>query len=87
MIKVNKAINLEQLDKELNGLGLLSSLDEAGNIIEIGLADYNTATENQLEIAIENHVAIDTKAIKATARQAILDRLGLTAEELALLLG
>jgi hypothetical protein len=87
MIKVNKAINIEQLDKELNGLGLISSSDDAGNIVEIGLADNNTATENELKIAIENHVAIDTNAIKAIARQQILDRLGLTADEAAILLG
>ena len=58
MIKVDKVINLEQLDKELNGKGLIGSLDDAGNILEIGLADGNTATEAELQSAVANHIAV-----------------------------
>jgi hypothetical protein len=58
MIKVNKAINLEQLDKELNSKGLIASLDDAGNILEIGLADENAATVAELQKAVDNHLAV-----------------------------
>jgi hypothetical protein len=57
MIKVNKEINLEQLDAEFNGLGLIATLDENLIIVEVGLADQNTGTEKQLEAIIDKHVA------------------------------
>ena len=57
MIKVSKKINLEQLDKELNGLGLIASINEAKEIIEIGLAENNPATEAELKAAIDAHNA------------------------------
>jgi hypothetical protein len=83
MIKVNKKINLAQLDQELNGLGLIASLDENREVTEVGLADNNTASETELSDAIKKHKAIDPNL----AKQAILDRLGLTVDELKLLLG
>jgi hypothetical protein len=86
MIKVNKKINLHQLDQELNGKGLVATNNENNEIVEIGLADNNDATEAQLQSAIAAHVAIDEAEAKATARATILNRLGLTAEEAALLL-
>jgi hypothetical protein len=83
MIKVNKEINLAQLDKELNGQGLIAELNqETGEIISVGFAENNSATQAQLKNAIENHVAIDLKAAKA----ALLNRLGITADEAKLLL-
>jgi len=86
MIKVNKKINLSQLDKELNGLGLVSNVID-DEIVEVGLADNNTATEKELGDAIKAHKAIDEKAIQEAKRQAILDRIGLTADELKTILG
>ena len=86
MIKVNKKINLSQLDKELNGMGLnANSID--GEIIEVYLTEHNTATEKELKDVIAKHIAIDEKAVKAAAKQVILDRIGLTADELKTILG
>ncbi len=85
MIKVNKPINLYQLDLELNGLGLNANLDSNKNIIEVGLADNNLATENQLQAAIDAHVAKDEKAeaeAKKLSAEAKLAALGLTTEDL-----
>ena len=57
MIKVNKEINLKQLDQELNSLGLIAKLDDNKKIIEVGLAENNDATEAQLKSAIDAHNA------------------------------
>jgi hypothetical protein len=78
MIKVNKKINLAQLDNELNGLGLIATLDEDKQIVEVGLADNNTATEAQLNTAIDAHIAIDEIAARATQKAALLERLGIS---------
>jgi hypothetical protein len=61
MIKVNKLINLEQLDKELNGKGLVASVDEQLKVIAVGLAEGNSATHEELQAAINNHVAVFTE--------------------------
>lgn len=59
MIKVNKAINLEQLDKEINGKGLVATVaDDKTTVLEVGLADGNDATELQLTEAIKVHKAL-----------------------------
>lgn len=59
MIKVNKAINLEQLDKELNGKGLIATVaDDKKTVLEVGLAEQNDATIDELSEAIKNHKAI-----------------------------
>ena len=57
MIKVNKRINLEQLDNEYNSKGLVGILDEKQNTISVGLADCNDGTEAELQIVIDNHKA------------------------------
>lgn len=85
MIKVNKKINLAQLDQELNGLGLIASLDDNREITAVGLADNNDATEAQLKSAIDAHIAIDEEAVRAEAKaaaEAKLAALGLTTEDL-----
>jgi len=61
MIQVNKTINLEQLDKELNGQGLIGSVDENLNILAVGLAEHNSATYEELQVVIDNHIAVFTK--------------------------
>jgi hypothetical protein len=61
MIKVNKLINLEQLDKELNGKGLVASVDEQLKVIAVGLAEGNPTTDEELQAAINNHVAVFTQ--------------------------
>lgn len=57
MIKVTKEINLSQLDSELNGKGLIASVDENKKINAVGLADNNDATKAELEAAITAHKA------------------------------
>jgi hypothetical protein len=86
MVITSKKINLTQLDKELGGKGLNGDFTDPLNKIILP-ADLSDVTENELKKAINNHVAIDEAEAKATARQEILDRLGLSAEEAALLLG
>jgi hypothetical protein len=86
-MKVNKKINLWQLDQELNGKGLNATLNENKEIIEVTLADNNDATEAQLESAIAAHIAIDEAEVKATQKAALLERLGITEDEARLLLG
>jgi hypothetical protein len=83
---VNKKINLSQLDQELNGQGLNATLNDSGVITEVKLANNNNATEAQLEAAIAAHIAFDETEAKAMARAELLTRLGLTAEEVKLLL-
>lgn len=58
MIIVNKEINLAQLDQELNGSGLIATLDNDKKIIEVGLAENNDATESELLIAVDAHIAL-----------------------------
>lgn len=86
MIKVNKPINLKQLDIELNNLGLIATLNENKQIIEVGLAENNTATEAELKAAIDAHIAIDETEAKAAQKAALLERLGITEDEARLLL-
>ena len=57
MIKVNKPVNLQQLDSELNGKGLIAEVDANKNITTVGLADNNNASESQLLAAIDAHTA------------------------------
>lgn len=90
MIKVNKKINLSQLDKELNGLGLNGELDDNGEIIAVGLADNNNATEAQLEAAIAAHIAGPTdEEVRILNREqgiAKLKELGFTDDQITALL-
>jgi hypothetical protein len=90
MIKVNKKINLSQLDKELNGLGLNGQLNEDGEIIAVALADNNNATEAQLEAAIAAHIAGPTEEeVRMLNRQeglAKLKELGFTDDQITALL-
>jgi hypothetical protein len=84
MIKINKLVNLAQLDKEYNGQGLLGVPDEQGNYTEISLAENNSGNETELKIVLDKHIAIDNAAEKTSA-EAKLAALGLTQEEIAAL--
>jgi len=83
MIKVNKKINLEQLDKELNGQGLVASVDDNLNIIAVGLAEHNSATYEELQVAIDNHNAVFLEPTVADK----LASVGLSLDELKTALG
>jgi len=79
MITVNKSINLAQLDEEYNGKGLVAKYDDNFNIIEIGLAQDNDGSEEELQNVINNHIAI------AIPEPTIADKLasvGLSLDEL-----
>jgi hypothetical protein len=60
-----------------------------GEVLEIELTDEEVAQREADAAAAETQRKADEKAAadKATARAAILDRLGLTADEAAILLG
>jgi|NOAtaT_7_FD_contig_31_3737601_length_493_multi_4_in_0_out_0_1 hypothetical protein len=86
MAITNKEINLDQLSRELGNKGLVCDFNDPKKKLILP-AEGVELTESQLSEAIENHVAIDDSAIREAARQEILDRLGLTADEAKLLLG
>jgi hypothetical protein len=86
MAITSKEINLGQLTNELGGKGLIADFTDPKKKLILP-ADNVELTEDELNAAIENHVAVDEAKAKANTRQAILDRLGLTADEAAILLG
>ena len=86
MAKTNKEINLAQLSIELGGKGLIADFTDSKKKLILP-AEGVELTEIELKAAIDAHVAIDENATREAQRQAILDRLGLTAEEAALLQG
>jgi len=85
MAITSKEINLAQLSKELGDKGLIANFNDSKKKV-IFPADGVELTEEELETAIHAHIAIDDLKVRESARQAILDRLGLTADEAALLL-
>jgi|688.fasta_scaffold426134_3 hypothetical protein len=56
MAITSKEINLSQLDQELGSQGLCGNFNDPDNKI-IKVADNSTVTEEELEVAIEAHVA------------------------------
>jgi hypothetical protein len=89
MAITSKEINLAQLTKELKGIGLIGNFENADEKL-ILVAEGYKLTDAQLEAAIEKHVAIsqeEVDAAKALQKAALLEKLGITAEEAALLLG
>ena len=86
MAITSKEINLTQLSQELGNKGLIADFNDPKKKI-IAAAEGVDLTDDQLKNAIANHVAIDEKAEREIQRQAILDRLGITADEAKLLLG
>jgi hypothetical protein len=86
MAITSKEINLGQLTKELGGKGLIADFNDPKKKIILP-ADGVELTEDELKDAIATHVAIDENAERNAKRQAIADRLGLTADELKLLIG
>ncbi len=79
MIKVNKPINLKQLDTEFNNLGLIATLDDNEQITEVGLAENNIATEAELQAALDTHIALPEA--EPTVEEKLVS-LGLTVEDL-----
>ena len=86
MAITNKEINLYQLTEELGGLGLIADFTNPDEKIILP-AENVELTEKDLEIAISKHIARNIELEKANARKEILMKLGLTQEEVALLIG
>jgi hypothetical protein len=85
MAITSKEINLAQLDAELGGKGLVADFNDPKKKVILA-ADGSDVTEEQLTAAIAAHKAVDEEAVKAAEKQAILDRLGITADEAKLIL-
>ena len=61
MAITSKEINLEQLDKELGGLGLCANFNDPKKKLIVP-AENSTVTEDELKNAIDAHVAGPTQA-------------------------
>jgi hypothetical protein len=86
MAITSKEINLSQLTSELGGKGLIGDFSDPKKKVILP-ADGVELSDADLDAAIKNHAAIDEAEAKETAKAAILDRIGLTADEAKLLLG
>jgi hypothetical protein len=75
-----------QLQKELKAVGV--KLNDYPRLVDNKLIlDIDKKDETKAEAIVNAHIGIDNSAEIAAQRTAILDRLGLTAEEAAILLG
>jgi hypothetical protein len=79
-------MNQFRLNEACEALGIVNASVELDGVIWTGADDNRTyLTENQIKSVQQK--AKELQAERATARQAVLDRLGITADEAALLLG
>jgi hypothetical protein len=89
MATTNKLINLKQLDQELGGYGLCGDFNDEKNKIIVA-AENSPVTEEQLILAIKNHVAQPSdEEIRILNREqgiAKLKELGFTEEQINALL-
>jgi hypothetical protein len=90
MAITSKEINLNQLDQELGGQGLIADFNDLENKV-IKAADNSTITEAQLKAAIAAHIAGPTQQeITQLNREqglAKLKELGFTDDQISALLG
>jgi hypothetical protein len=86
MAITSKEINLAQLDKELGGKGLIGDFNDQKNKVILP-SEHSNVTEQELNAAIALHIAVDTKAKAQAEKSALLARLGLTEDELKIILG
>ena len=86
MAITNKEINLAQLSIELGGKGLIADFTDSNKKLILP-AEGVDLTEDELELAINNHIAINEATAKAAQRRAILEHLKITEEEARILLG
>jgi translation elongation factor EF-G len=92
MIKFNKPNQLNglQLRQELNASGV--KIDNEVNAVSIDgngdlWLDIAKKDEAKAKLVVEAHVGVDQSAAQEAAKKAILDRIGLTADELKTILG
>ena len=69
MAITSKEINLWQLDQELGGQGLVADFNDPNNKL-IKPADNSTITEEELEAAIEAHIAVTEAEVLAAEEAA-----------------
>jgi len=84
MATTSKEINLGQLSKELGGKGLIADFNDPKKKVILP-AEGIELTEEELNVAIAAHVAIDeiqAQAAKKSTAEAKLAALGLTTEDL-----
>ena len=86
MATTSKEINLGQLSKELGNKGLIADFNDPKKKVILP-AEGVEITDDELKDAIAAHVAVDDIKQNEIKRQAILDRIGLTADELQTILG
>jgi len=88
MAITSKKINLEQLDQELGGLGLVANFEDEKNKV-IKPADNSTVTEKELEAAIAVHDAqpseIEVIELNREEGKKKLIELGFTPEQITAL--
>lgn len=89
MAITSKKINLEQLDKELGGKGLIADFNDDKNKLILP-ADNSDVTEEELEAAIKAHIAGPTEyEIKQLNREQGINKLkelGFTDDQITALL-
>jgi hypothetical protein len=79
----SKEINLSQLDKELGSQGLSADLNDPANKI-IQTADLSTVTQEELESAVNSHIA---QPVPQPTIEEKLASVGLSLDELRAALG
>lgn len=91
MIKFDKpdSLNGTQLVEELKKVGINVNTDKSPKIDGNGdfWLDITDKDKTKAEKIVAAHVGIDQSEAKAAQKQAILDRIGLTADELKTILG
>jgi hypothetical protein len=85
MAITGKEVNLTQLSKELGGKGLIADFNDPKKKLILP-AEGVEITDAELKAAIDSHNAIDEVKAKATAKAALLEKLGISSDEAALLL-
>lgn len=85
-LNIPTELNGVQLQKELKDAGI--KLNDYPRLVDGKLVlDIAKKDETKAQVIVDAHVGIDNSAEIAAQRQAILDRIGLTADELQVLLG
>ena len=85
MAITSKEINLTQF-KELGGKGLIADFNDPKKKLILP-CENSDLTEDELKAGILAHVAIDPNAARKAEKAALLARLGLTEDELKIILG
>jgi hypothetical protein len=85
-LNIPTQLNGVQLQKELKDAGI--KLNDYPRLVDGKLVlDIAKKDETKAKTIVDAHVGIDNSAEIAAQRQAILDRIGLTADELKLIIG